>query len=78
MAKTRGFVAMMKAKPNARGKTSHLPITCSCGKCDEDFLVLKAGKPNTRKCRAHFFNTTTEKGKRQDATIAKLKSMGLL
>lgn len=38
MAKS-NFLAMMKAKPNARGKRSHLPLYCSVKNCEEDFIV---------------------------------------
>lgn len=62
MAKS-GFLQMMQAKPNARGRRSHLPIRCSVGKCEEDFLV-SVGKeyPPKRYCTKHapFIKTSTE------------------
>lgn len=53
MAKS-NFLASMKAKPNARGKRSHLPLHCSTVGCEEDFLVSYINTyPPIRQCNTH-------------------------
>lgn len=40
MAKA-SFVKAIKAKPNERGRTSHLPIYCDTKNCKNEALVIK-------------------------------------
>lgn len=80
MANKQSINKIIKAKPNERGRTSHLPLTCSCSedkvKCQEDFYVSKPSYPAKRKCAHHFSNPP--QGKRQRDTEAMLRSMGLI
>lgn len=74
MAKS-NFLAMMKAKPNARGKRSHLPLYCSVAKCEEDFLVSygKDSYPPKRYCKEHApFNKVQEPTDLLTLTLDKL------
>lgn len=53
MAKS-NFLVMMKAKPNERGRRSHLPLLCSVNKCEEDFLISYQGKEDKKRyCQEH-------------------------
>lgn len=53
MAKS-AFLASIKAKPNARGKRSHLPLECSVKGCDNDFILSYSMTfPPKRYCEQH-------------------------
>lgn len=53
MAKS-NFLAMMKAKPNARGKRSHLPLECGVKDCHEETIVSHCDVfPPKRYCIGH-------------------------
>lgn len=76
MAKS-NFLASMKAKPNERGRRSHLPLVCSVAKCEEDFLVSDCSQyPPKRYCATHapFNKVATE----QEVLTMTLQRLGLL
>lgn len=78
MAKS-NFMAMMKAKPNARGKRSHLPLLCGVQNCEEDFIVSYSNEyPPKRYCIEHatVFNPTTDGSKAQMDQV--LKQLGVI
>lgn len=65
----------IKAKPNARGKTSHIPERCNVGKCQENALICRGTASKRKKiCEAHYENPPTKSG----AALKRLKSMGLI
>lgn len=50
-------LADIKAKPNARGKTSHIPIECSVKNCrDEAFLHFGSFDKRKKLCFHHYNN----------------------
>lgn len=76
MAK-QSIVAVIRAKPNARGKTSHLPMECSVKKCTNEALIHKGPFANRKRiCASHWENPPQDT--RKNKQVAKLRSMGLV
>lgn len=75
MAK-QSIVKVIRAKPNQRGVTSHIPFQCYVKDCDNEVLQI-TGTFYTRKkvCLPHYENPPQG---RRDANIAKMKSLGLI
>ena len=80
MAKTHSVIKDIKAKPNERGRRSHLPLVCGCKNCEEDFYVsyprsdMRADVK--RRCKPHFDGATQKK--REDKTVNMLRRLGLV
>jgi len=56
MAK-QSIVQVIRAKPNARGKTSHIPYVCRVKGCNEEYFAITGTFSNRKKvCKEHFYN----------------------
>jgi len=80
MAK-QSIVKQIKAKPNARGKTSHLPMMCQTKDCDKEAVVFHGTFDKRVKVCYDCFASNAEKkpAKSQVADIqATLKALGLI
>lgn len=78
MAK-QSIVKVIRAKPNARGKTSHLPIACDA--CKKNDSVVHYGEFHNRKrvCWSCWINPPQkEESPKKSAQRKLFKSLGLV
>jgi hypothetical protein len=76
MAK-QSIVATIRAKPNERGRTSHIPFPCSLKGCDEDYFAITGTFSNRKKvCKEHYYNPPVSDA--NAATIALMAQFGIV
>ena len=76
MAK-QSIVATIRAKPNERGRTSHIPYTCRITGCNEEYFAITGTFSNRKKtCKEHFYNPPVSDA--HAATVALMAQFGVI
>lgn len=81
MAK-QSIVAIIKAKPNARGKRSHIPMPCTTKDCKNDAMIYKGTfSKRVRLCEGCYYNPPQKVraiSKRKQAENDLLRQLGVM
>lgn len=80
MAKS-SFVKDIKAKPNARGKTSHLMFACNTKDCKNDAVIFKGTfDKRVKLCYDCFESKANQPSKITDVemVLTKLRALGMV